>query len=163
VLRHGPHAQMGARFEEVMTAIEQAGPEEASWALLAIVELLADPHRPYQGCLAALSERCLAHGASPWVATGLIVVRLCEARNHTAKPPSDLDLLCAAAAPLLGYFVEARDLFRALGGTVEQVRRLAEGREGVEAVVRYLQQHATETAPAQSLGAAAEAALAKLA
>jgi hypothetical protein len=163
VLRHGPHEQMGARFEEVMTAIEQAGPEEASWALLAVVELLADPLRPYQGCLAAVCERCMAHGASPWVATGLIVERLCEALNHTDRAPSDLDLLCAAAAPLLEYFVQARDLFRALGGTAEQARRVAEGNEGAAAVVRHLEAHEGETAPWRPLGAAAEAALAKLA
>src|SRR5262249_39024134 len=145
-LRHGPHEQMGARFAEVMTAIEQAGPEEASWALLAVVELLADPGCPYQGFLAALSERCMAHGASPWVATSLIVERLCEALGGGDEARAELDLLGAAAAPLLGYFAEARQLFYSLGGTVERVRRLAEGRGPLRAVVSYLEQHAGEAA-----------------
>src|SRR5262249_34066220 len=113
-LRHGPDEQMGARFAEVMTAIEHAGPEEASWALLAVVELLAAPRRPFPGCLAAVAGRCLGHGASPWVATGLIVERLCGALAAGGGPRGDPDLLAAAAAPLLGYFAEARQLFYTL-------------------------------------------------
>src|SRR5215470_13459886 len=101
-LLHGPHEQTGHRFEEVLTAIEQAGPEEASWAQLAVVELLADPGRPYRGCLAVLSERCMAHGASPWVAAGLIVERLALALEEGDGSRGELDLLSAAAAPLLG-------------------------------------------------------------
>jgi hypothetical protein len=162
-LRHGPREQMGARFAEVMTAIEQAGPEEASWALLAVVELLADPRCPYQGFLAALSEGCMARGASPWVATSLVVERLCEALEDGGESRAELDLLGAAAAPLLSYFTEARRLFHALGGTAEKVRRLAEGREALQGVVRALQEHAGEAAPPGGPGAAMEAALARVA
>src|SRR5205823_11209599 len=50
-------------------------------------------------------------------------------------------------------------LFRALGGTVAQVRRLADSREGAKGVLEVLEQHPGEPAPQAPLGAAAEAAL----
>jgi hypothetical protein len=159
-LRHGPAEEVPSYLAEALRASEHAGPEEASWALLAVVELLADPECGAAGRVALFCTQCVVQGASPWVATGLTVERLCAALQ---QPRDDLPFLCMAAGPLLSHFSEARELFRALGGTPERLLALSEGAEPVEGLARLLEEHAGGSAPAEPLGAAADAALARLA
>ncbi len=123
-VRHGPAEQVSLALGEALRTGNDAGPEEASWALLALVELLASPDCRHAGPLALVCTQCMIQGASPWVATGLIIERLCRALDRVAsgEPDGGVRLLCQAAGPLLGHIPEARRLFRQLGGTVEKLR-----------------------------------------
>jgi hypothetical protein len=165
-VRHGPAEEVPSCLAEALRTGEHIGPEEASWALLAVVELLADPDCRHVGPLAVLCTQCVIQGASPWVATGLTVERLCEAlkrANGGTAACDELDGPCAAAGPLLEHFPEARQLFRALGGTLEQLGRLGEGRPAPERVARILEEHVAEPPFQGGLGAAADEALERLA
>jgi hypothetical protein len=162
-LRHGPAEEASPCLAEALRTSEHIGPEEASWALLAVVELLADPGCREVGSVALLCTQCVIQGASPWVATGLTVERLCDTLKQPGAYRTDLPLVCMAAGPLLSHFAEARQLFRALGGTAEQLRGLAEGARPVQELAAMLEEHAGEPAAPGPLGAAADAALARLA
>jgi hypothetical protein len=74
-----PPPEVLKRFKELMEGLEGAppSPEDAGWALMSVIELLAHPHCPYHGFLAMLCERCMAAGSDAWGATGLIIERFC--------------------------------------------------------------------------------------
>jgi hypothetical protein len=166
-VRHGPRTEVAQAFAEFLRASQELGPEEASWATLGVVELLAARDGRHAGHLAVVCTQCMIQGASPWVAAGLIVERLCEAVDRAVPGESrgwgDLDLLCQAAGPLLRHIPEARRLFRALGGTVEKLRKLVSGGGLIGMVGQALDESAGETFPPESPGETADAALRQLA
>ena len=60
------HRDIGERAHHVLELIEHIDQPDASWALMALVPLLADPECPYHAMTACLCEPLMRQGGDPW-------------------------------------------------------------------------------------------------
>ncbi len=69
------YRDVGNRANAVLELVEQVDERDASWALMAFGELLADPKCAYHGMTACLCEPLMRQGGDPWRIVGLVVER----------------------------------------------------------------------------------------
>jgi hypothetical protein len=75
-LAEGSPQEASARLDEAIAASEGISQEEASWAVLGLVERLASAEARFPALVACLIERAMAAGGDAWIATGLLIERM---------------------------------------------------------------------------------------
>ncbi len=91
------HRDIVTPANAVLEIIEQVEERDASWALIALGDVLARPHGPYHAMTSCLCEALLRRGGDHWLIVGPIVERFRETLIAAADFHQELRRRCRAA------------------------------------------------------------------
>src|SRR5581483_11307459 len=91
------HRDVGNRAHRVLELVEHIDQQDASWGLMALVPLLADPQGLYHAMTACLCEPMMRQGGDPWLVTGLVIERLRDTLRQTVEFHQEFRRRCEQA------------------------------------------------------------------
>ena len=96
-IRGESQQELASRANAVLDAADQADERAASWALMALTEILADPRCPYHAMTACLCEPLMRQGGDPWLVVGLLIERFGDALRIAVEFREELRTRCGTA------------------------------------------------------------------